>query len=221
MTLTLHFHPFSSYCQKVLIALYEAGTSFEPLLLDFSDPGAVAAFGELWPLGRFPVLVDNVRAEMVPESSIIIEYLDEHYPGLRRMLPLDRELRLRVRMLDRILDGYVMTPMQKLVGDYIRPGHARDDYGVAEARTMLGKAYRWLEKELAGREWAAGDAFTMADCAAAPALYYADLLEPIDAFPTLAAYLARLRERPSFARVIEEAQPYRENFPPGWPEGRG
>jgi glutathione S-transferase len=220
MTLTLHFHPFSSYCQKVLIALYEAGTPFEKHVVDLGDPASASAFRALWPMGRFPVLVDDGRGATIPESSIIIEYLDEHYLGAARMLPDDAELRLRVRLLDRFVDSFVMTPMQKIVGDHIRPVEVRDPRGVGEARDLLARAYGWLENELAGRTWAAGDAFTMADCSAAPALFYADLLAPVDAFPNVAAYLGRLRARPSFARAVDEARPFRGFFPPGWPEGR-
>jgi glutathione S-transferase len=220
MMLTLHFHPLSSYCQKVLIALYEAGTPFAKQSVDLGDPAEAAAFRGLWPMGRFPVLVDERRGETIPESSIIIEYLDRHYPGGAPMLPEDPDLRLKVRLLDRFLDSFVMTPMQKIVGDHIRQPDARDPQGVAEARALLGKAYQWIEGELAGRTWAAGDAFTMADCAAAPALFYADLVEPVDGFGNVAAYLARLRARPSFARAVDEARPWRRFFPPGWPEGR-
>lgn len=220
MTLTLHFHPFSSYCQKVLIALYEAGTPFEKHVVDLGDPTAAAAFRALWPMGRFPVLVDDSRGATIPESSIIIEYLDQHHPGGAPMLPEDPDLRLRVRMLDRFFDSFIMTPMQKIVADHIRPADARDPQGVGEARDLLAKAYRWLDGELAGRTWAAGDAFTMADCSAAPALFYADLLAPVGAYPGVAAYLSGLRARLSFARAVDEARPFRSFFPPGWPEGR-
>lgn len=220
MALTLHFHPFSSYCQKVLVALYEAGTPFEKHEVDLGDPASAAAFHELWPMGRFPVLVDSTRAATIPESSIIIEYLAQYHPGAARMLPEDSELRLKVRLLDRFFDSFVMTPMQKIVGDHIRPADVRDPKGVGEARDLLAKAYRWLDGELAGRTWAAGEAFTMADCAAAPSLFYADLLAPVDAFSNLAGYLGRLRARPSFARAVDEARPFRGFFPPGWPEGR-
>ena len=220
MTLTLHFHPFSSYCQKVLIALYEAGAPFEKHVVNLGDPDAAAAFRKLWPMGRFPVLVDGARGATIPESSIIIEYLDNHHPGGAPMLPEEPETRLRVRTVDRIFDHYVMTPMQKIVGDHIRPADARDPAGAAKARALLANAYAWLDEELAGRTWAAGEAFTMADCAAAPALFYADLLEPVDQFANVAAYLGRLRARPSFARAVDEARPFRIFFPPGWPEGR-
>lgn len=219
MALTLHYHPFSSYCQKALIALYEAGTPFAKHVVDLGDPDAAAAFRALWPMGRFPVLVDESRGATIPESSIIIEYLDRHHAGAARLLPEEPDLRLRVRMLDRFFDGYVMTPMQKIVGDHIRTADARDPQGVREARDLLARAYGWLDGELTGT-WAAGGGFTMADCAAAPALFYADLLAPVDAFPNVSAYLGRLRARPSFARAVDEARPYRGFFPPGWPEGR-
>jgi glutathione S-transferase len=220
MSLTLHFHPLASYCWKALIALYENDTPFTPNLVDLGNAGERAALVKLWGVGKFPVLRDDARNETVPESSIIIEYLDEHYPGAARMLPEDGELRLKVRLFDRVFDSFVMTPMMRIVGDHIRPAEVRDPTGVGEARDLLARAYGWLEGELAGRTWAAGEAFTMADCAAAPALFYADLIAPVDDFPNVAAYLRRLRARPSVARAVDEARPYRGFFPPGWPEGR-
>ncbi len=212
MTLTLHAHPLASYCWKALIALYENDTPFEFALVDFGDPASVDAFRALWPLARMPVLVDGDR--VVVESSIVIEHLAIHHPGPVRLVPEDRAAALDVRKLDRIFDAYVMTPMQNIVADRIRPAEVRDPYGVEQGCALLDSSYAWLERELAGRAWAAGDDFTLADCAAAPSLYYADKVRPFRADrPVLAAYLARLEARPSFARVLREAEPYAHMFP--------
>ena len=217
MPVELFAHPFSSYCQKVLIALYENDTRFGFRMLAHDDPACMAELEALWPFRRFPVLVDDGRA--VIESSIIIEHLQIHHPGKVRLIPDDPRRALDVRFLDRFFDIYVSTPQQKLVFDRLRPPEARDPQGVADARTMLDTAYRWLEEKLAGREWAAGEAFTLADCAAAPALFYADWCHEIgDAFPAVRAYRRRLLARPSFARAVDEARPYRPLFPLGAPD---
>jgi glutathione S-transferase len=217
VSLTLFAHPFSSYCQKALIALYENGTAFDYRLLSPDDPRAFAELTALWPLRKFPVLLDDGRT--VVEASIIIEHLALHHPGPFRPIPEDSRAALSVRMLDRFFDNYVMTPMQKIVGDFIRRPEARDPQGVAEARATLDAAYRWIEGALAGRQWAAGEVFGLADCAAAPALFYADWVHEIGAeLPNLRAYRSRLLARPSFARCVEEARPYRPLFPPGAPD---
>jgi glutathione S-transferase len=217
MTLELYAHPFSSYCQKVLIALYENGTPFERRMLAPDDAKTAEEFATLWPLKRMPLLCDGKRT--VVESSIIIEYLDLHYPGPARLIPADPGAAIEVRLLDRVFDNYVQTPMQKIVTDRLRAEADRDGFGVAEARRMLDTAYAWLDQQLAGRRWAAGDAFSLADCAAAPALFYADWTHPI---PTsranVTAYRQRLLARPSFARAMEEARPYRSYFPLGAPD---
>lgn len=214
MSLTLYYHPLASYCQKVLIALYENGTPFTPQFVDLGDPKQRDEFVALWPVGKFPVLRDGARGEVVPESSIVIEYLDRHYPGGVRLIPGNTELALETRLRDRFFDLYVQDPMQALVGDRLRPRESRDPFGVEQARGRLRRSYDMIEREIAGRRWAVGEAFTMADCAAAPALYYADLVEPFrDSHPGLAAYLERLLQRPSFARVVQEAEPYRHLFP--------
>ena len=211
----LYAHPFSSCSQKALVALYENGTPFEYRSLE--DPLAQQELARLWPLRRFPILVDGDRT--VLEASCVIEYLDLYHPGPRRLIPSDPEVALEVRMLDRIFDNYVSTPQQKVVFDALRPEPSRDAYGVAEARTMLETAYAWLDRHMAGREWAAGDGFTLADCAAAPFLFYADWTHPIDTtFSHLRDYRARLLARPSFARAVEEARPYRPYFPLGAPD---
>jgi glutathione S-transferase len=217
MSLKLYAHPFSSYCQKVLIALYENETPFEYRMLGMGDDAVSAELAELWPLKKMPLLVDD--GHTVVEASIIVEHVDLHHPGRTRFLPSDRAAALDVRTLDRVFDNYVMTPMQRIVFDAIRPPEARNPYDVADARTLLDRAYRWLDGTLAGRTWAAGEVFGLADCAAAPALFYADWVQPIDAsLASLRAYRARLLARPSFARAVDEARPYRQLFPPGAPD---
>ena len=217
MSLILYGHPFSSYCQKVLIALYENGITFEFRRLSPDEPKNGAEHARLWPLKRMPLLVHDGRP--VIESSIIVEHLDLHFGGPVRFVPPDPKTALQVRALDRFLDLYVMTPMQKFVFDALRPSDARDPHGVNEARSLLDTAYQWLESELGGREWAAPTGFGLADCAAAPALFYADWVHPIpENLPQLRAYRARLLKRPSFARAVDEARPFRAFFPLGAPD---
>lgn len=214
--MVIYGHPFSSYCQKVLIALYENAIAFEFRILA-GDERTAAEHASLWPLRRMPVLVDGART--VVEASIIVEYLDTRYPGATRLIPAGAHEALEARMMDRFFDNYVMTPMQKIVLDCIRPAAERDACGVAEAHGLLDTAYGWLEHALPGRSWAAGASFTLADCAAAPALFYADWVHPIgEAHPHVLAYRRRLLSRPSFARAVDEARPYRPLFPPGAPD---
>ena len=214
MSLALYGHPLSSYTQKVLIALYENATPFEWRVV--GTPEVDAELEALWSFKRFPVLVDDRRA--VCESSIIIEHLALHHPGPVLLLPDDPFVCLDVRFMDRFFDNYVMTPQGKFVYDALRPAERRDPYGVEEASRLLDHAYRWLDIHLRDREWAAGDTFTMADCAAAPSLFYADWTYPIaDEFAALKAYRQRLLARPSFARAVDEARPFRHYFPLGAP----
>lgn len=214
MSLTLYIHPLASFCHKVMIALYENGTDFRSETVDFFDPGSAAAHIERWPVGKIPVLFDSANRRTVPETSIIIEYLDRHYPGPVPMLPADPELRLDVRLWDRFFDLYVSTPMQKIVIDRIRPEGKNDPHGVAEARATLDTAYQMIDGQLWADAWATGETFTMADCAAAPALFFASIVHPFDAGQThLAAYLDRLFARPSVKRTIDQARPYFSNFP--------
>ena len=213
----LYAHPFSSYSQKALIAFYENNISFEFRILEPGNASALGEWAALWPLRRFPLLVDRGRA--IPEASIIIEHLALHYPGPVRLLPEDPRAALEVRMMDRFFDNYIMTPTQKIVLDTIRPAEARDPQGVTEARSMLETAYGWVNDAMAGRTWAAGDAFSLADCAAAPALFYADWTHPISStLRHVRTYRRRLLERPSFARAVNEARPYRSLFPLGAPD---
>jgi glutathione S-transferase len=214
-SLTLHYHPLASFCHKVLIALYENETAFEPHLVDLGDPSARAAFSAIWPIAKMPVLVDARRGQTWAEGSIIIEYLAMHYPGRIALLPRAPEAALEARALDRFYDLYVNEPMGKIVVDMIRPEGKRDALGVEQARSLLATAYGMIERQMAGRRWALGDEFSMADCAAAPALYYAHQVLPFgDEHAGARAYRDRLMARPSFARVLVEAEPYLAMFPP-------
>jgi glutathione S-transferase len=214
MSLKLYFHPLSSFCQKVLVALYENDTPFEPHIVKLFDEASSAAFKKIWPIGKFPVLRDEGRDRIIPESSIIIEYLQQHYPGKTRFVPADAELARQMRFRDRFYDLYVNVPMQKIVTDRLRPAGKNDSYGVEQAKGLLRTALGMIDKSMATNKWAMGEDFTMADCAAAPALFFADKVMPFGAaYPNVAAYLARLMQRPSFARAAKEAQPYLELVP--------
>ncbi len=213
----LYAHPFSSYCQKVLIALYENETPFEFRTLSPEAPDVCAAFEALWPIKRFPLLVDGARTLF--EATVIIEHLALHHPGPVRLIPPEPDGALEVRMWDRFFDNYVSTPQQKIVFDAMRSGEAHDAHGVDDARRMLDTAYRVLDARMAGRTWAVDDRFSLADCGAAPFLFYADWTHAIDpAFTHVHAYRRRLLERPSFARAVDEARPYRAYFPLGAPD---
>ncbi|CAN5222926.1 glutathione S-transferase family protein [soil metagenome] len=213
----LFAHPFSSYCQKALIALYEHEVPFRFRLLTPMDPATLEARRALWPLAKMPVLHDGNR--VLVEASIIVEYVDQKHDGAQRLVPVDPVRALEVRMLDRVFDNYVMTPVQKIVGDRLRRDDAvRDPHGVTEARALLQASYRWLDTRIAGHEWIAGG-FSLADCAAAPSLFYAEWVEPIPAdCAALRAYRARLLARPSMARCVEEAREFRPFFPGGAPD---
>jgi glutathione S-transferase len=214
MSLTLYYHPLASFCWKVLIALYENDTPFKPHLVDLGDPVSSAAFKAIWPIGKFPVLRDDARDQTIPETSIIIEYLAQYYPGATELVPPDADLARQTRLWDRFYDLYVSEPMQKIVGDRIRPAGKKDPFGVEAAKATLETAYALIEEEIAAKTWAMGDVFSMADCSAAPALYYANKVLPFgDEHRNVAAYLARLQERPSFARTLKEAEPYFAMFP--------
>jgi len=211
----LYAHPFSSYSQKALIALYENDTPF--VFRHLEDPEAKAEFAKLWPLQRFPILVDGTR--VVLEASCVIEYLDLHYPGPQRLIPQDPDAALEVRMLDRFFDNYVSTPQQAVIYNALRAQTDRDAYGERQARERLQAAYVWLDAHMAGREWAVGNSFSMADCAAAPFLFYADWTDAIP--PQLQhvhAYRARLLARASVRRAVDAARAYRHYFPLGAPD---
>lgn len=212
MSLKLYYHPLASYCWKVLIALYESDAPFEREFVDLSTPEQRAALAKLSPFVKFPTLVDGKNA--IWESTTIIEYLAQHHAGKSQLVPVDPTAAFDVRRLDRFFDLYVHESMQKIVLDRIRAEGQRDPVGVEQARATLATAYDWLERELGERAWAASETFSLADCAAAPALYYANRVAPLGtAHPRTAAYLARLHARPSFARTFEEAQPYLHHFP--------
>jgi glutathione S-transferase len=214
MSLTLYFHPLSSFCQKVLIALYENDTPFEPHIVNLMDEASSAAFKKIWPIGKFPVLSDDAKARTIAESSIIIEYLAQHYPGKTQLIPADPELARETRARDRFYDLHIHMQMQKVVGDRLRPPSEKDPHGVAQAKAMMQTALGMMDEEMATRTWAMGTAFSMADCAAAPALYYANLVMPFgETHKNMAAYFDRLMARPSFARPVKEAEPYRAMFP--------
>jgi glutathione S-transferase len=211
MTLTLYQHPLSAYSWKVLIPLYENATPFEPVIVDQTT---YAAFLQVWPMGKFPVMVDHARGETVPESSAIIDYLDRYRPGPVRFTPADPDRSWRTRLWDRFFDLHVMDPVQRIVADRIRPADSKDPLGVEQAHGKLADAYQVAEAEAARRTWFSGDDFGLADCAAAPALFYADKVQPFGAGQAaMRAYLDRLMARPSFARVLEEAEPYFKLFP--------
>lgn len=217
MALTFYGHPFSSYCQKALIALYENDTPFTFEQIDLGDPESAARLEALWPMRRFPVLVDD--GQVVVESTIIIEHLALHHPGPVNLVPPPGDGVLAVRGMDRFFDNFIATPQMRLVFDALRPAEHRDPYGVEEARGQLETAYRWLDGYMDGREWAAGASFSLADCAAAPSLFYADWSHPIpESLVHLKAYRQRLLRRPSFARAVDDARPYREFFPLGAPD---
>jgi glutathione S-transferase len=211
--LTLHYHPLSSCCHKVLIAIDVLGVEVDKRPLNLGDAAERAAHLALWPTGKMPLLVDQGRA--VPETSIIIEHLQRHHaPPGRQLIPLDPDDALDVRLWDRLFDLYVMTPMQTFTADLLRPEGERDARNVARARDTLQSSYALIDRQLEGRTWVAGDAFSMADCAAAPALFYAVTYVPLSAqHGRLAAYFDRLMDHPSVARTIDQARPYFKFYP--------
>jgi glutathione S-transferase len=235
MTMTLHFHPLASFCWKALIGLYELEVPFEKHLVDLSNEAERAAFARLWPLAKFPVLRDEARGRTVPESTVILEYVDRLGAGGGRLIPADPERALEVRLYDRLYDSYVHLPMQKIVGDRLRPEAQRDPGGVAQARAQIEAAYALADGHLregprppgpragstgprapyrAPGPWAMGADFTLVDCAAFPALFYGNEVVPLGGrWKNVEAYLERLKARASVARVLEEAQPFFGMFP--------
>lgn len=214
MTLVLYFHPLASFCHKVLMALYENETAFTGEVVDLMDEGSSATYLDMWPIGKIPLLHDTERNRTVPETTIIIEYLERHYPGPRVLLPKDEAACLDARLWDRFFDLYVQVPMQKVVTDRLRPDGEHDPRGVADACSTLTTAYGMIDRQLADKTWAIGETFSIADCAAAPALFYAMTVAPAAAtHRNVAAYFERLLGRSSFKRVIDQARPYFHMFP--------
>jgi glutathione S-transferase len=214
MSLTLHFHPLSSFCQKVLVGLYELDVPFEKHLVDLGNPESRAALLKLWQVGKFPVLRDEGRGVTVPETTIILEYVEQECVVRGRLLPSEADALRQCRLRDRFYDLYVNVPMGKIVTDKLRPDDAHDRYGVGQAKEQLETAYGVADGWMREARWAAGDVFTLADCAAAPALFYANRVLPFAGrYRHLAAYFERLEARPSFARVLAEAEPYFSLFP--------
>jgi glutathione S-transferase len=208
MTLTLHYHPLASFCWKALVALYETDLAFERVVVDFGNPASAAAFKALWPMAKMPVLVDHARDATVAESTIVVEYLDAFYAGPNGLIPSHSDRAWRVRMLDRVFDSYLHEPMQKIVLDNLRPGEARDPYGVEQARAAIRQAYDYLETVIPADGWLDED-FSLADCSAAPALFYANTVEPLGMeHARTKAYLRQLMARASFTRVLDEAEPF-------------
>lgn len=213
MSLVLYSHPLASFCQKALIGLYELEVPFAQRVIDLGNPAERAELTALWPLAKFPVLTDDVRGATVPEGTILLEYAERHYSQTPRLFPTDPELAREARLRDRFYDLYVNTPMGKIVTDKLRPDGEHDRHGVAEARAQLETAYGVADAWARASTWAAGSDFTLADCAAAPALFYAGKVAPFGERRHLAAYFARLCERASVARVFAEAKPYLSLFP--------
>lgn len=214
MSLTLYLHPLSSFCHKVLIALYENEIPFSPHSVDLGDPAARDELRKVWPFVKFPVLRDEKRGRTVPESTTIIEYLAQHYPGASKLIPGDPELAAQARAADRFYDLHLHLPMQKVVGDKLRPANGHDPLGVKQAWEQMRTALRIADSEMATRRWAIGEHFTMADCAAGPPLFFTNRMLPLaDEFPHVRAYLERLVKRPAYARALAEAQPYLAMFP--------
>lgn len=214
MSLTLYFHPLSSFCWKALLALYDSGIAFTPRPTNLGDPADRAELQALWPPGRFPVLHDLDRGQVMPESTILIEYLAQHHAGAAHLLPADPQARLQVRLWDRVCDGDLQQPLQKIVGDRLRQPDERDAKGVADARAALQRTYPMFERQLAGRRWLASEDFSLADCAALPALFYTTIVEPPPGeMLALRGYLERLLARPAAQRVLHEARPWFQYFP--------
>ena len=215
MALTLYFHPLSSFCQKVLIALYENGTPFTPQKVDLMDEKESADFKRIWPVGKFPVLRDEKNGKTIPESTSIIEYLARHYPGSVQLVPKNADQALTVRAQDRFYDLNVHLLTQKVITDRLRPAGQNDTFGCGHTRALLQTALGIVDKDMARKTWAAGEAFTMADCAAAPSLFYYNMaVTPLaGSFDNVAAYLDRLVKRPSYARALKEAEPFLKYVP--------
>jgi len=208
----LYYHPISSYSQKAVMAFHEKGATFKPMLINIMDPQAKAEYRKVHPLAKLPLLVDEKADRVVPESSIIIEYIDRHCPGGTKLIPDDPDLARQVRFKDRMMDLYVNDSMGKIFFDGMRPEGKRDPHGVAQAKATLDSVFELVDRDMATKTWAMGDTFSMADCAAAPALAYCRMVHPFDKHKNLSAYAARLMERPSFMKIHDEAKPFLAAF---------
>jgi glutathione S-transferase len=216
MSLDLYIHPLASFCHKVLIAFYENATAFRPITVDLQDPGSAGALLAKWPVGKIPVLHDTERGRVIPETSIIIEYVQQHYPGPAQLLPQAEAVCLDARLWERFFDLYVSVPMQKIVLDRLRSETDKDPSGVAEARSTLDTAYAMIDAELQGKEWFIAERFSIVECSATPALFYALIVHPLDhdsGLNNLKAYFDRLMHRPSVQRTLREARPFFGFFP--------
>jgi len=214
MTLQLWSHPLASFCHKVLIALAEKRIEFKSVLVDFGNPDSAAAFRKVWPMAKMPVLVDDDTGMTVGETTIILDYLEARFPESPRLLPMDLEGGLAARFWERFFDLYVELPMQKIVLDRLRPEGKGDAFGVEQAYAQLREAYGTIERQVADKTWVTGSDYTIGDCSASPALFYANTVEPIGSdCPAAKDYLERLMTRPSYARILREAEPYFGNFP--------
>ena len=223
MTLILYYHPFSSYCHKAMMALYEKELEFQPFLIDLGNERSRTEFAAIWPYAKFPVLHDISAGVTLPEATIIAEYAAGLSTAGPRLIPEKPDEARSIRLYDRLLDNYLHTPLQKIVGDRLRPAGERDARGVAEARATLATTYKLLESRLTDSGWMAGDDFSLADCAAAPPLFYLSRVAPLAGHPRLMRYLKRVMERPSFRRCLDAARPFRHFFPAdaadeGWPD---
>lgn len=212
--LVLHGHPLSTFVMKVTMALNELRTPYRFEMVELYDEASRARHYALWPLGKIPVLRDEARGATVPETSIIIDYLESFYPGPVRLIPADPDAAWRARLYDRVFDLHVQTPMQKVIDDRLRPAEHKDPLGVEQAIGQIGRSLDYFESEFAGREWALGATFSLADCAAGPALFYAEKVRPFaESHPVCRDYLARLKARPSFAKALADAEPYFHMYP--------
>ncbi len=209
-SLRLYYHPLSSFCHKVLIALYENNIDFERRIIDLGDEADRAELQVIWPFCKFPVIHDHARERDVAESTAIIEYLNHYFASERSLIPADWEAAFEVRFWDRVFDNYVQRPMQQIVSDRIFSTHGN----LTNERATLETAYGVIDRHMASKIWVSDQDFSIADCAAAPALFYASTLQPFPhKFQNLIAYFDRLTKRPSFARVLEEAKPYFSMYP--------
>jgi glutathione S-transferase len=208
MPMKLYFNPVSSYSQKVLVALYEKGCAFEPVIVNLMDPKEIESYKKIYPVVKIPFVRIEDKSLDLAESSVIIEYLDRHFPGGTKLIPDDPELALQVRMQDRFFDLYINDAVTKILFDGFRPQGMNDAFGVQQARNRLDLMYAMFDQQMANRKWAVGETFSMADCAASPALFYARMLHPFEAYPNVTAYFNRLMERPTYQRVVKEAEPF-------------